>query len=452
MPSVASSVRLPRGWRGQARAATLHALAVAHFVATHVRGWCLDSRIARVRLVAERDVALAKVAGLEEEARILRSRLEHVEPPRRPHYPPTSRLAILSLRAARGWSIAETARRFQVSEQTLANWMRRLDEGGKDALVRTPEPVNRFPDFVRHLVGALQRTFPTMGKVRLAQVLARAGLHLAVTTVARMRKVEAPTAPPTHEAPMAGAGASKSEVRTSRTVTARYPHHVWNIDLTLLPLVTGFWVPWLPQCLVQRWPFALWLFAVLDHHSRAVVATKVFLSQPSARQVLRVLDAARRTSDVTPKYIVSDRGAQFEAEYVAWCERRGVRPRFGAVGKSGSIAVIERFFRSLKGEMLRRLPLLPMSLARMAREVGAYVAWYNDHRPHQGLGGRTPAEVRAGGRAAVDAQAWEPRPRYPLARGDPRGRRRRVKGCLVLELGRVGDRPHLPIVALRRVA
>src|SRR5688572_25608215 len=109
MPSIARDVPLPRAWCEHARAATLQALALAHFVATHVRGWCLDSRIARVRLVAERDIALSQLAAIEEEARILRSRVEHVAAQRRPHYPPTSRLAILVLRAARGWTIAETA-------------------------------------------------------------------------------------------------------------------------------------------------------------------------------------------------------------------------------------------------------------------------------------------------------------------------------------------------------
>src|SRR5215207_3851699 len=95
-----SDVRLPRGWPSHAKSAVVQALALAHFVMVHVRGWCLDSRIARVRLVAERDIAVCKVVSLEEEARILRSRLAHVDAQRRPHYPPTSRLAILALRAA----------------------------------------------------------------------------------------------------------------------------------------------------------------------------------------------------------------------------------------------------------------------------------------------------------------------------------------------------------------
>ena len=155
-------------------------------------------------------------------------------------------------------------------------------------------------------------------------------------------------------------------------------------------------------------------------------------------------------------YIVSDQGPQFRAEYRAWCRRRSVQPRFGAVGKSGSIAVLERFFRSLKSEMLRRLPIVPMALARMSREVDAYAGWYNEHRPHQGLGGDTPAERRDRKPPARTRRAWETRAQYPLARGDPSRpgvpKRRRVKGHLVLQLERIANRSHLPIIELRHAA
>lgn len=205
MALLEPDVRLPRSWPEHVRAATLHALALGHFVATHVRGWCLDSRIARVRLAAERDLALSKLAVAQETARILASRIEHVPAPRRPHYPPSSRLAILTLRAGSGWTVAETARRFLVSEQTITNWMHRLDDDGEEGLVRMPEPVSRFPDFVRHIVQALGTTFPLLGKVRIAQLLARAGLRLSGATVARMKKGEraGPAEPPS----VVGAGA-----------------------------------------------------------------------------------------------------------------------------------------------------------------------------------------------------------------------------------------------------
>jgi len=87
---------------------------------------------------------------------------------------------------ARSWSLAQTARTFLVTPLTISSWMARLDEDGPDALVRLPEPVNRFPDFVGYLVRRLRVLCPAMGRVRIAQILARAGLHLGPTTVGRM--------------------------------------------------------------------------------------------------------------------------------------------------------------------------------------------------------------------------------------------------------------------------
>jgi len=99
---------------------------------------------------------------LGEELRIKDARMERVPPHHRPHYPAVERLAILELRAARGWSAAQSAKRFFVTEATIADWMARLDEDGPFALVRIPEPVNRFPDFVAYIVRRLKVLCPAM--------------------------------------------------------------------------------------------------------------------------------------------------------------------------------------------------------------------------------------------------------------------------------------------------
>ena len=74
--------------------------------------------------------------------------------------------------------------------------MRRLDEEGEAGLVQLEEPVNKFPDFVAYLVRRLKLTCPALGKAKIAQMLARAGLHLGATTVlpfARARGVRGET-------------------------------------------------------------------------------------------------------------------------------------------------------------------------------------------------------------------------------------------------------------------
>jgi hypothetical protein len=73
-----------------------------------------------------------------------------------------------------------------VTAETIASWLQRIDEEGPKALVQLPEPVNKFPDFVRAMVQRLKTLCPMLGKVKIAQILARAGLHLGVTTVGRI--------------------------------------------------------------------------------------------------------------------------------------------------------------------------------------------------------------------------------------------------------------------------
>ena len=46
------------------------------------------------------------------------------------------------LRAAHGWSQAQTAARFLSSAPTISHWNERLDEDGPDALVQVPVPVS----------------------------------------------------------------------------------------------------------------------------------------------------------------------------------------------------------------------------------------------------------------------------------------------------------------------
>jgi transcriptional regulator with XRE-family HTH domain len=96
--------------------------------------------------------------------RIKDARMAQISPHRRPYYPPTERMAILELRAARGWSQEQTADAFLVTAATIASWMKRVDEEGPDALVQLREPVNKFPEFVRYAVRLLKALLPHHGQ------------------------------------------------------------------------------------------------------------------------------------------------------------------------------------------------------------------------------------------------------------------------------------------------
>lgn len=429
------------------RSAVLHVISLARVAIVSAQSSIERRRSSQARLGSRCNRLKAEIALLGEQLRIRDARMQRIAPQRRPHYTPIERMAILQLRASHGWSVEQTADAFLVTPATVTSWMQRIDEQAPNALVQTHEPVNRFPDFVHYIVRRLKTLCPALGKVKIAQFLARAGLHLGSTTVGRILH-DTPKAPP--------AEGGIDETTTERVVTAKKPNHVWHVDLTTVPTSVGFWTAWPPFALPQCWPFCWWLAIALDHYSRRVLGFAVFRKQPSSQAVRSFLDRTIRTIQVTPKYLVCDKGCQFWCDrFKSWCREQHIRARFGAVGQYGSLAILERFILTLKAECTRRLVAVPFRRAAFRREVQLYLHWYNDSRPHTSLGGRTPNEVYHRLRAANQQPRFEPRPRWPraspcaapqvLVKGQPGVR-------LELQVRFVAGRKHLPILTLRRAA
>ena len=436
-------IPLPRSWPRRVKSAMLHVIALAQYAVTYTRGWAVNSPIARQRLKAENDRLRQEMALLTEELRIKDARMRRIDSQRRPHYVPTERMAILELRAARAWSARHTAETFLITAATIASWMKRLDEEGADALVQIREPVNKFPDFVRYAVQRLKALCPSLGKAKMAGMLCRAGLHLGTTTVGRIFK-EAPRPTP-----------AEAAASSDRVVTAREPNHVWHVDLTAVPTGAGFWAPWVPFALPQCWPFCWWLAVVIDHYSRRAMGFSVFPKRPTSLAVRCFLGRMITQASATSKYLVCDKDSIFWCEdFKRWCRRKRIRPRYGAVGQHGSIAVIERFIRTMKDEGTRRI-LVPLRRSSFCSELSHFFAWYNAHRPHTTLQGKTPNEVYFRLRPANRQPRIEPRKRWP--RSSP------CAGPRTLIAGQPGDRftlevnfycgaRHLPIVSLKRAA
>ncbi len=438
-------LRLPRGWKRRVRSSVLHILALSHYTFTALLAKATLSRHRQLRIQAQIDRLNHEVALLQEELRIKDARMDRVPPHRRPHYIPLERMAILELRAARGWSTRQAAERFHVTATTLSSWKARIDERGPSALLQIPVPVNKFPDLVRYIVRRLKLLCPRLGKVKIAEMLCRAGLHLAPTTVGRMLQDE-----PRFPEPVALAVAGP-------VVTTNRPDHVWHIDLSAIPTRLGFWVPWLPGALPQEWPFCFWIAVVLDHFSRRVQGFMVFERKPDSPTLRAFLGRTIRDAKRAPRHLICDKESMFFCGgFRRWCRRRRIRVRYGAVGKHGSIAIIERFFRTLKSGCTRRI-LVPFRREAARRELGLFMRWYNGHRPHDALGVRTPDEVYRGLVPACERPRLELRTRWPRrsncaspqAPVEKAGSR---AGPLRFDVTFVGGRRHLPVISLRRAA
>jgi hypothetical protein len=135
--------------------------------------------------------------------------------------------------------------------------------------------------------------------------------------------------------------------------------------------------------------------------------------------------------------------------YKKWCRR----PRFGAIGKHGSLAVLERAIRTVM-EGLRQI-VVPTRRVAMRTELFLMLDWYNQHRPHSTLAGKTPDEVYFQRFPANRRPRLETRPGWP--RGSPCSRPHALVAGkpgvrFDVEIESVSGHAHLPIVRLRRAA
>ncbi len=78
-----------------------------------------------------------------------------------------------------------------------------------------------------------------------------------------------------------------------------------------------------------------------------------FSQQPTSAAVRAFLGRTIQAVGAKPKYLICDRGSQFDNDgFRNWCDDKNIQPRYGAVGRHGSIAVVERFILTLKTYLL----------------------------------------------------------------------------------------------------
>ena len=327
-------------------------------------------------------VELEKVRAISE---IQRARLQRFPARQRKHYAPEERFRILVLMHTYGLSRLETGHIFLVDPQTISRWQREAlaepEANSIGTLVRARPPLRGYDDVVKRLVQMLD-TFEIGGSMKIAQMLARAGLKIGRETVRRYRRAPRPPRPAARPSAM------------PRVLRATYVNHIWLADLTEIRGFLGL--------------FVFKLVVVLDLFSRFPLSFGVFRKEPSADQVLDVLDRAMKRHG-RPRHFVSDQGSQFTAAvFRETLDALSIGQRFGAIGQYGSIAIIERFWRTLK-ELLGVRLWPPLSAAHLEARVELALGYYSALRPHQGLCGATPAEVYLDETPAIENAVRPPR-------------------------------------------
>ena len=172
-----------------------------------------------------------------------------------------------------------------------------------------------------------------------------------------------------------------------RGVAVTRPNQVWSTDITYIRLAHGF----------------VYLVAVIDWYSRKVLSWRISNTMDTAFCVDCLEEALQRHGN--PEIFNTDQGSQFTSDaFTGVLKSRGIAISMDGRGRALDNIFVERLWRSVKYEDVylkgyRNAMELMLGLTE-------YFVFYNDERPHQSLGNRTPAAVYAtasgGGARIVD--------------------------------------------------
>jgi len=287
---------------------------------------------------------------------------------KKPRYTVRERLLILWQMEAFQIPRRKVSWYFGIARSTLYRWLHKIEDQKS-----SNTPANKTPKDIAALVWEITQANPSWGRIRIANQIQLLGIFLSASTVRNILQRPKPRNTPTTPAATTQKTEEKPE---ARSIPAWYPNHVWSIDTT------------------KVWCWGLWPMQVLmaiDHFSRKVVAV-VPLEGPNAGWIIEALEQAMQRHG-TPKHLISDQASVFVGEVFAELLRQwDIKPRFGAVGKHGSIAVTERVIKTLKYEWLKRVPLVK-GFDHLTLLCTKFESWYNAWRPHMTLEGFRPDDL-----------------------------------------------------------
>lgn len=151
-------------------------------------------------------------------------------------------------------------------------------------------------------------------------------------------------------------------------------NQVWGIDITYIPMASGF----------------MYLIAVIDLHSRYVVHWSVSNSMEADWCAEFIEDAFNKYG--VPEILNTDQGAQFTSKiFTKAVLYSGAKLSMDVKGRATDNAFIERLWRSVKYEKIYLSP--PTDGLDLYEKLNDYFIYYNGERRHSMIGDRKPEEI-----------------------------------------------------------
>jgi len=306
-----------------------------------------------------------KVYQLEMQVSILQKRIQKRQ--NKPRYTLRERLLILWQMETYQIPRRRVNEYFGLARSTLYRWLHKIEDQQQTSI-----PANKTPMEIASLVWEITKSNVNWGRIRIANQLAVLNIFISASTVRNILQRPTPRRSPTSSSIQK----ETNEKEQARSIPAWYPNHVWSIDTTTV-LSWGLW--------------SIRICVVIDHFSRKVMSVTP-LEGPNAGWIISALESAIQEHGA-PKHIISDQASVFTGDaFAELLESWNVKPRFGAIGKHGSISVTERVIKTLKYEWLKRVAIIK-GFDHLTMLCNEFQYWYNIWRPHMTLDGIRPDDV-----------------------------------------------------------
>ena len=128
-------------------------------------------------------------------------------------------------------------------------------------------------------------------------------------------------------------------------------------------------------------------FFVMAHDRRRVLYFNVTRYPTSAWVIQQLREAF--PYDFAPKYLIFDRGANFNEEVVKTVESFGIQPKRTSFRSPWQNGVAERWVGNCRRDLLDHV--IVVNERHLQRVMKDYVRYYHDDRTHLGLNKQTPA-------------------------------------------------------------
>lgn len=223
---------------------------------------------------------------------------------------------------------------------------------------------------------------PFFGSRRMTAVLERAGEAVNRKRIQRLMRLMGLEGLCPRPKTTIGAAGTPAYPYLLRDRELTHIDEVWSSDITYVPMRRGF----------------MYLTAVIDWYSRYVLSWRLSNTLDGGF-CLEALDEALQRG--RPEIFNTDCGSQFTSrEYTGRLEEAGIAVSRDGRGRALDNVFVERLWRSVKYEDIYIKDYDQVSELELG--LAAYFQFYDEDRPHQSLGYRTPGEVyHAGSEAAL---------------------------------------------------